>query len=215
MLDVHPPHESMHGWRDFFLHLTTITIGLLIALSLEGIVEWQHRRHLVHDAETSLHAEIKGNAGNMDGILAELHKRQDALKHDVSILSYVAANGKYPEDHGMSVDFSIIAFDGVSWKTAQSTGAFSYMPYDLARDYAGIYMQQDLLTASEQQAARDAVLILGPFINEPDNSPPPPREEAQAMIQKIEVLQGQLMLVDSIMRTLSSNYKVFLAAHPD
>ena len=35
------------------------------------------------------------------------------------------------------------------------------------------------------------------------------------MIQKIEVLQGQLMLVDSIMRTLSSNYKVFLAAHPD
>lgn len=27
--------------RDFFLHIFTITVGLLIALSLEGLVEWQ------------------------------------------------------------------------------------------------------------------------------------------------------------------------------
>jgi hypothetical protein len=36
MLDVHPPHEKMHGFKDFLLHLLTITIGLLIALGLEG-----------------------------------------------------------------------------------------------------------------------------------------------------------------------------------
>ena len=39
MLDVHPPHEKMHGFKDFLLHLLTITIGLLIALGLEGCVE--------------------------------------------------------------------------------------------------------------------------------------------------------------------------------
>jgi hypothetical protein len=42
VLDVHPPHEPVHGWRDFFVHPATITIGLLIALSLEGCVEWRH-----------------------------------------------------------------------------------------------------------------------------------------------------------------------------
>ncbi len=214
MLDVHPPHESMHGWRDFLFHLLTITIGLLIALSLEGIVEWQHRRHLVHDAEASLHAEIEGNAQNIDGVLADLHKRQDALKHDVSVLNYIAANGKYPEDKRMSVDFSIVGFRSVRWKTAQSTGALAYMPYDLAQDYSGIYAQQDLLTGAEQQGARDSVLAIGSFINEPDNSPPPSHEQAQNIIQKIEVVQGQLMLVDAFMRGLSSNYKQFLAAHP-
>lgn len=31
MLDVHPPHELVHGIRDFLLHLLTITVGLLIA----------------------------------------------------------------------------------------------------------------------------------------------------------------------------------------
>ena len=45
MLDVHAPHESIHGWRDFFIHLATITIGLLIALGLEATVEWMHHRH--------------------------------------------------------------------------------------------------------------------------------------------------------------------------
>ena len=51
MLEVHPPSEPVHGWRDFFIHLATITIGLLIALSLEGCVEFWHHRSLVHEAE--------------------------------------------------------------------------------------------------------------------------------------------------------------------
>jgi hypothetical protein len=205
----------MHGWRDFLLHLTTITIGLLIALSLEGLVEWQHRRHLVRDAEASLHAEIKGNAGNIDSVLADLHKRQATLKHDVSVLDYIAANGKYPEDKHMSIDFRIVTFADVSWKTAESTGALSYIPYDLAQEYAGIYKDQGLLAASEQQSARDAVVSIGPFINEPDNGPPPSRDEARSIIQNIEVLQGQLLMVDAFMQSLSTDYKQFLAAHPD
>ena len=87
------------------------------------------------------------------------------------------------------------------------------MPYDLAQDYSSIYMQQDLLSSAEQQAARDSVLAIGAFINQPSDSPPPSREEAQSIIEKIEVLQGQLILVDSFMQGLSSGYKQFLAAH--
>jgi len=34
MLDVHPPEEKIHGFKDFLLHLFTITVGLLIALAL-------------------------------------------------------------------------------------------------------------------------------------------------------------------------------------
>ena len=51
MLEVHPPSEPVHGWRDFLIHLATITIGLLIALSLEGCVEFWHHRSLVHEME--------------------------------------------------------------------------------------------------------------------------------------------------------------------
>jgi len=39
MLDVHPPHEAIHTWKGFFIHIATIVIGLLIAIGLEQTVE--------------------------------------------------------------------------------------------------------------------------------------------------------------------------------
>ena len=35
MLDVHPLHGAVHTWTDFFIHLATLVIGLLIAVFLE------------------------------------------------------------------------------------------------------------------------------------------------------------------------------------
>jgi hypothetical protein len=47
MLDVHAPEHRIHGFRDFLVHLLTITVGLLIALSLEASVgamlEWRYK----------------------------------------------------------------------------------------------------------------------------------------------------------------------------
>jgi hypothetical protein len=215
VLDVHPPHQSIHGKRDFFLHLFTITIGLLIALSLEGLVEWQHHRHLVHEAEASLYAEIQNNAKDIQGNLDDLHKQQANLKHDVVVLKYIVANHKMPEHDSMDITFHIQSFESVSWATAQNTGALAYMPYDLAQVYSDIYSTQAQLFVCEQQAARDAIISLGPFLNMSDNDPAPTAAEAGAITDKIEVLQGQLLLVDSFMKGLAAEYKKFLAAHPN
>ena len=45
MLDVHAPHQTVHTWKDFLIHIAAITIGLLMALGLESTVEWLHHRH--------------------------------------------------------------------------------------------------------------------------------------------------------------------------
>ncbi len=204
----------MHGWRDFLLHLFTITIGLLIALGLEGCVEWQHHRHLVHEAEASLHAEIESNAKGLPDALAALHKNQDQLKHDIEVLKYIIQNHKDPEHSSMSIGSGLQTFDDVSWRTAQSTTALSYMPYARAEEYADIYTTQAELFDAEKQAARDAIISLAPFMNvgEKDSLPD---NQARDIKQKIEVLQGQLTLVDAFMNSLDRSYKKFLAAHPD
>ncbi len=212
MLDVHPPHEPVHGVRDFVLHLTTITIGLLIALSLEGLVEWQHHRHLVHDAEASLHTEIQSNASGMPDTLATLHKNQDDLKHAVDMLKILKAKKKLPNG-SFNIGYRIVTFDSVSWKTAQTTGALSYMPYDLAKEYGSIYDTQQELAESERQAAQDAVGSIGSMINAKDSDPDPTPEEAQVLIERIEALQGQLLLVDNFMQSLSRQYTKFLSTH--
>lgn len=215
MLDVHPPHESVHSWRDFLLHLTTITIGLFIALSLEGCVEWQHHRHLVHEAETSLHTEIQGNAESLKDVTNSLKTEEEHLKQDTVVLKYFVVNGKLPEHSSMKIDFGIHGFDNVSWKTAQTTGALAYMPYATAQEYAGIYDTQAQFEASQQIALRDTILSLAPLANSTEKDPVPTREDATAIINHIQILQGQLLLLDSLVRELDGKYTKFLAAHPN
>ena len=214
MIDVHAPHEPVMNWRDFFIHLITITIGLLIALSLEGCVEWQQHRHLVRDAEASLQAEIQNNTNDMQGTLDDLHKQQVVLKQDVVGLKEIARTHKEPKNGHIDVTFRIHGFEDVGWKTAQSTGALSYMPYDRAEEYSDIYAEQDALKASEQQAARDTIMALGPFLNMAESDPESTPAQIEVIQGKIEVLQGQLLLVDSFMGNLDREYKKFLAAHP-
>ena len=146
--------------------------------------------------------------------LDDLHKQQAALKHDVVVLKYLLANHKMPGHDSMEVTFHIRGFESVSWKTAQNTGALEYMPYNRAQQYSDIYGTQSALEASEQQAARDAIVSLGPFLNMTDKDPDPTPEQTSAMIDHIEVLQGQLLLVDSYMQGISAAYKKFLAANP-
>jgi hypothetical protein len=59
MLDVHPPQHTPHGWRDFFIHIATIVIGLLIAVGLEQTVEAIHRHHERAELRESLRTETE------------------------------------------------------------------------------------------------------------------------------------------------------------
>jgi hypothetical protein len=214
VIDVHHPHQPVHGWRDFFIHLITITIGLLIALGLEGCVEWLHHLHIAHEARASLHTEIADNAKEITKAAGELHERQKELKADVAVLKYLIKNKTMPEHGSLAIDFRISTLKDVSWKTAQSTGAIAYMPYAEAHDYSDIYNRQDELYASEQQAARDAITSLAPFINSSDGDPDPTPEEAAEIEQKIEILQGQLLLVDSLLAALDRQYQKYLSGLP-
>ena len=78
-----------------------------------------------------------------------------------------------------------------------------------------MYGTQDELPDAEHVAARDTIVSLAPFMNSSDSDSDPSRAEARDMKGKIEVLQGQLLLVESLMVGLDKDYKKFLAAHPE
>jgi hypothetical protein len=60
MLDIHPAHHAATTWRDFFIHIATIVLGLMIAVSLETTVEYFHHRHERRQLEEDLRAEAEG-----------------------------------------------------------------------------------------------------------------------------------------------------------
>jgi hypothetical protein len=57
MLDVHAPHDPVRGWKDFFVHIATIVIGLIIAVGLEQTVEAIHHRHEQSELRATLRRE--------------------------------------------------------------------------------------------------------------------------------------------------------------
>ena len=134
MLDVHPPHGKMHGLGDFFLHLFTITVGLLIALALEGCVERQHQRHLVHEAEAGLRQEIEENSKLIGALRQQVVDQNNQLNADLAVLDDLKTNPK-AKHKDLSFTFTMKGFDDVTWKTAQTTGALGLMPYGDAEVY--------------------------------------------------------------------------------
>ncbi len=69
MLDVHPPHSPTHTWKDFFIHIATIVVGLLIAVGLEQTVEAIHHHYERHEIEARILEEAARNNVQMDGML--------------------------------------------------------------------------------------------------------------------------------------------------
>lgn len=61
MLDVHPAPHAAHSWREFFIHIATIVIGLLIAVGLEQSVEAVHHRHQVHELREQMRDVFENN----------------------------------------------------------------------------------------------------------------------------------------------------------
>lgn len=88
MLDVHPPHSTTHTWRDFFIHIATIAVGLLIALGLEQTVEALHRHHervhLIDDLRQEARGRVLEIQENNRSYLALGNWLQDTLHASLS-----------------------------------------------------------------------------------------------------------------------------------
>ncbi len=138
VLDVYPPHEAAHSWRDILIHLATITVGLFIALSLEGCVEWQHHRHLVREARENIRTEIRDNQRDLRNALNEIHKEQVQVKAKIQALKTLRKNPG-AQVLRMSLVFSGTSMANASWSTAHETRAFAYMTYPEVKEYAELY----------------------------------------------------------------------------
>jgi hypothetical protein len=75
MLDVHAPHQLVHTWKDFFIHIATICVGLLIAVGLEQTVEALHHHHQREQLLVSLDHDTRATLHDADFAVAEFLRR--------------------------------------------------------------------------------------------------------------------------------------------
>jgi hypothetical protein len=130
MLDVHPPHAPTHTWKDFFIHIATIVVGLLIAVGLEQTVEYVHHRHQLSEIHESLRLEREQNRKNFIVNTAEFRLGSAYLRNDLMVLHYLQQHPATQENSLPGVMVYTLSFEPMiesEWKTAQQTGVTDLM----------------------------------------------------------------------------------------
>jgi hypothetical protein len=142
VLDIHAPHEAIHTWKSFFIHIATIVIGLLIAIGLEQTVEILHQRHQVAEAREALREELDQNRRAYADRITEFHRQTAALLNNIIVLRYLQEHPDARQEslpgilvwHAVRGDFTESA-----WKTAQQSNVTALMPQDEVRKFTLIY----------------------------------------------------------------------------
>ena len=137
MLDVHPAHHAASTWRDFFIHIATIVIGLVIAVGLEQAVEAVHHHHQREALIADFRGECERNISLADSNIKSMQRERaweqmwlDALRK--SALDPRIATVVLPARPTAN------QYEGVTrsvWAIGKSNGTAALLPETLAEMY--------------------------------------------------------------------------------
>jgi hypothetical protein len=171
MLDVHPAHHAANSWRDFFVHIATIVLGLLIAIGLEQTVELLHHRHQRQQLQEDLRSEAAQNLQIIDRDLKMQNLEpwfQQAMTAASAPGSYVGA-GKIritlpaspclPGSVG-TAEYRYFAPSQAVWTAAKENGTVAFLPPPESRMYARLAHNYDLLGSLRDEVFNDCQKII-------------------------------------------------------
>ena len=204
MLDVHPPHEPVHGIRDFLLHLLTITVGLLIALGLEAAVEWRHHVHLRHEAEENIRREIHDNQVDLSGVVSTISDEQKNF-HDLGSFLQARAAGQPVTVKSTTISLHLSTPQDASWQTAGATGALAYMPYAEVQQFASVYQLQKKLDAVQDTTLQPVISLIG-LIGAGDPTKLS-REESVAALAQVREVAAHVETIRELAMDLNKKYE--------
>ena len=145
MLDVHPPHTPTHTWKDFFIHIATIVIGLLIAIGLEQTVEAVEHHRQREELITDFRGECRRNIQIVDRNLNAFQQERDWQRSWLSAL-LVSAQDPGMVRVSLPARPSAIQLQGASgavWTLARSNGKAALLPENLGEIYDRVAREND------------------------------------------------------------------------
>ena len=205
-MEVHAPDHAIHTWRDFFIHIATITIGLLIAIGLEQTVEWFHHRHIVHQARENIRREIAQNekqcAEDIGYLQADAGRMKANLETGRELRTHPQALG-----HGGHLNF-LLSWSSLSesaWNSARDSGALTYMPTDEVQVYADTYTQQELVNTTAVGIFDKQIDVAATLQMEPSPTDMSP-EEIQNFLHDDAIVYGRLTSLAQLVQELDQQY---------
>ena len=142
MLDVHPAHHAANSWKEFFIHIATIVLGLVIAVGLEQMVELVHHRRELAQVRRELSDERETNRRALVKETGYWRWEAVELENNVMVLAYLQSHPG-AEDESLP---GILMWSHVSephseavWDAAKTSGVTSLMRREEIEQYEDVY----------------------------------------------------------------------------
>jgi len=198
------PRAARRSTGEWLFQLTTITLGVLIALSFDAALKWNADRTLVNAARANIALEIADNRRALDGHLAAFPERMARLESVLKLLGELDAGGE-PTIREAELSMGVPSLGSAAWQTAERTGALALMEYVDVQRLADIYMLQALVSDNLKEALATvnyaASLLLA--TNDPFSLSPASRD---AVLARVLELRAQLQLDEQLGRQLLESY---------
>jgi hypothetical protein len=136
-MELHHP-APIRTLKEFLTHLGIVTLGILIALGLEALVDALHHRKLAAEAVDGFRHELADNRAQVVEVLKGMPRLREQILAQIAGLTAPAPPVgtteaiKYP---GISFNLMTTA----SWDTAIATQALNDIPYATAKRYSEAY----------------------------------------------------------------------------
>lgn len=202
--DAPPPAAAKYAVVDYVFSFITITAGVLIALLINGLVEWNANRELVAEARATINREIADNKKDLDATLAGI--AGDLAKFDAAIqfASEMMATKKTSVNE-LNFHINLAELSSTSWRTAERTGALGHMDYEEVQRYSKLYDLQDLVVEQQRNLVSrlgEATAILNADFD-PDNPNP---KDLEFFRERVMVLRAHLGVHEQMAKRLAENY---------
>jgi hypothetical protein len=198
------PRAARRSTGEWLFQLTTITLGVLIALSFDAVLRWNADRSLVSAARANIALEIVDNRRAMDGHLATFSDRLDRVDRVLKLLGELEA-GAEPTVREIELGMGIPSLSSAAWQTAERTGALALMEYADVQRLADVYTLQSLVSDNLEDAIR-TVNYAGSFFLARSDPFAMPAAERDAVRARVLELRAQLQLDEQLGRQLLESY---------
>jgi hypothetical protein len=125
LLDVHPIHAPLRAWRDFFIHIATIVVGLCIAVGIQQTVEFFHHRHQLTELRQALRLEREVNYKTLTENTTSWRWGTAELQNNLLVFQYLLQHPGAPQEELPGVLLwatSPFAFVSAAWDAAHQSG---------------------------------------------------------------------------------------------
>jgi len=200
-MDIHAPMGKIKSLKEFATHILIVTIGILIAFSLEGARESWREHVAVKEIRESLRAELTSNQEQLGKDLSQVRECNAQLDKMIAEMPGLA---KLPAELNRRVGElrpGFYGFNTTAWESALSSNSLNYMDRQERNRYVGAYVgikEYQTLSMTSALASYNDITTYFPS----HRSYATDAEEAEAE-RKLRALKNQFWIMDHIGQQIS------------